>query len=636
MRRSICYCEPNVALAGQMATWKFIYTSANLLPKGTKIKFDPLSKGRPLDWEIPQTNPKEKKNLIWGECKGQKFTATQVINPQNPFPQFEFTLPVEVKTGENFMICMGSPESQADKGTLAQKTIYRRRPFHLFIDPKGKSDYKEPELFQIDVKGNALKTLRIITPSLVMKNKRFDVIVRFEDIFGNLTNNAPEGTLIDLSYEHLRENLNWKLFVPETGFITLPNLYFNEPGVYKIQLRNLQNLENFLSPPIKCLSDTEINLFWGLLHGESERYDILENMESALRYFRDDKALHYYASSCFDSEEETSADTWKSLSAQVSELNEDDRFTSLLGFLWQGEPKTEGLRHFIYTKDSKPIFRRKDSKTNSLKKIYKTFPAKEMISIPCFTMGKNCPYDFEDFNPEFERVVEIYNAWGSSECTAKEGNLRPIKGKGKNHVGEDASGSIQEALKKGCRFGFVAGGLDDRGIFEGFYDSDQVQYSPGLTAILAKAHSRASLMEALQQRSCYATTGARIIIGFHIANASMGAELNNKTKPGLDFNRHVSGYVIGTDKLKEISIIRNGSVIHTFKPNEYKLDFTYDDTAPLSQVVIKQKEEKPSFAYYYLRILQEDGHIAWSSPIWVDYYHGKAPVVASKKVRKKP
>ena len=75
-------------------------------------------------------------------------------------------------------------------------------------------------------------------------------IVRFEDEFGNLTNNAPEDTLIELSHEHLRENLNWKLFVPETGFISLPNLYFNEAGIYTIQLVNSKTKEIFRSAPI--------------------------------------------------------------------------------------------------------------------------------------------------------------------------------------------------------------------------------------------------------------------------------------------------------------------------------------------------------------------------------------------------
>src|SRR5947207_2102390 len=40
MRRSICYCEPAQALAGEYNTWNFVYTSSTSLPKGTKFKFD--------------------------------------------------------------------------------------------------------------------------------------------------------------------------------------------------------------------------------------------------------------------------------------------------------------------------------------------------------------------------------------------------------------------------------------------------------------------------------------------------------------------------------------------------------------------------------------------------------------------
>ncbi len=63
MRRSISYTEPKVALAGETRTWKFIYTPANDLPKGARLKVDLGSKGRDFDWEIPQTNLRVKKNL---------------------------------------------------------------------------------------------------------------------------------------------------------------------------------------------------------------------------------------------------------------------------------------------------------------------------------------------------------------------------------------------------------------------------------------------------------------------------------------------------------------------------------------------------------------------------------------------
>lgn len=636
MRRSICYCEPNMALAGDTSTWRFIYTTASHLPKGTKLRFDLQSKGRPADWQIPHTNLKEKTNVIWAELAGGKIVnAVQVEQPQQLTPSFEFTLPAEVKPGESLTILMGTHDKDAaKKGNMCQKLVQRRRPFNLFIDPKGKGDYKENETFYLDVRGNQLKSLRIIAPSLVSRNKRFDVIVRFEDIFGNLTSNAPEGTLIDLSYEHLRENLSWKLFVPETGFIALPNLYFNEPGIYKIQLRNLKTKEHFFSPPIKCLPEGALSLYWGLLHGESERVDSAENIEAFLRHMRDDRALQFFATSCFESEEETSNDVWKGIVQQIAEFNEDDRFVALLGFQWQGEPKEEGLRHFIYSKDSKPILRRKDSKNNSLKKIFKTNNPKEMVAVPSFTMGKQTCFDFEDFHPEFERVAEIYNAWGCSECTAKEGNMRPIQG-GKNGISESAEGSLQKALNKGCRFGFVAGGFDDRGPYSDLFETDQKQYSAGLTAILSKEHSRASLIEALQARSCYATTGERIIVGLHIAGFGMGSEIDTKNRPGLEFNRHITGYSIGTQPLVEAILFRNGKEYKKFAVKGEKLEFEHDDTDLLGSITIEGKEDRPPFAYYYLRVTQEDGHIAWSSPIWVDLTSRSAPLNAGKKNKKK-
>ena len=627
MRRSICYCEPANALAGEASNWKFVYTTAAHLPKGTKLRFDLESKGRPIDWQIPVANVKEKANAIWAELPGGKaINAVTIENPQNLTTSFEFTLPMELKPGESLTICI--------KGNSAQKSVQRKRPFQLFIDPKGKGDYKENETFFLDVRGNHLKTLRIIAPSLVNRNKRFDVIVRFEDVFGNLTSNAPEGTLIDLSYQHLRENLNWQLFVPETGFIALPNLYFNEPGIYKIQLRNLKTKEQFFSPPIKCLPDGALSLFWGVLHGESERIDSSENIEAFLRHMRDDRALQFFATSCMDNEEETSNDVWKAVIQQVAEFNEDDRFVAMLGFQWQGEPKEEGLRQFLYSKDSKPIMRRKDTKNNSLKKIYKTNNPKEVLAMPSFTMAKNVPYDFADFNPEFERVAEIYNAWGSSECTSKDGNLRPIQG-GKTGISETAEGSLQKALNNGCRFGFVAGGYDDRGPYSGLFDTDQSQYTPGMTAILAKEHNRTSLFEALQARSCYATTGERMILGLHIAGMTMGSELDTKTRPGLEFNRHITGYCIGTAPISEAALIRNGKIFRSIPIKDGIVEFEIDDTDLLGQIALEPNSEKPPFAYYYLRVVQEDGHIGWSSPIWVDFTSRIAALPNGKKLKKK-
>jgi len=638
MRRSICSCEPGSALAGHVTTWKFSYTTAVPLPKGTRLKFDLLSKGRPLDWEIPSIHLKEKQNVIWAEIpEGKICTAREIASSPEYAPAFEFTLPTELKISETIDIFLGCPDKEGDKqkkGNRCQSFVQRRKGIHLYIDTKGKGDYKDPEIFTIDVKGNELSNIKITAPSIVAKNKRFDVSIRFEDRFGNLTGYAPEGTLVEVSYENLRENLNWKLFIPETGFLNIPNLYFNEPGFYRVQLRNLKTGESYFSAPVKCFAEIENSLFWGLLHGESEKFDALENIESCLRYFRDERNLLFYATSSIESLEETSNEDWKTIHLQVAEFNEDLRFSALLGMQWFNETPEEGLRQLLYAKDNKPILRKKEAKTSALKN--KGLTPKDLLAIPSFTMGKGFETNFEDFDHDFERVVEIYNAWGSSECTTKEGNLRPISTTGKKGCIESEMGSIRKALNRNLRFGFVAGGLDDRGVYKDFFESDQVQYSPGLTAILAPEHTREALFQALINRSCYATTGPRIVLGFSIAGAPMGTELSTRSKPGLLFNRHITGFVGGTSPIKEILFIRNGTPFHTLYPNVIHYEFTLDDTELLEKLFIKPpQEDKHPFVYYYIRVLQEDGHIAWSSPIWIDQIEGGATVVGVAKKQKK-
>ena len=467
----------------------------------------------------------------------------------------------------------------------------------------------------MDIRGNVLKNIRIFAPSYVIKNKRFDITVRFEDEFGNLTNFSPQETHVELSYEHLRENLNWQLFIPETGFVILPNLYFNEPGVYRIQLRNQATKEVFTSAPIKCFAENSSHLLWGLLHGESERVDSENDIESCLRYFRDDCALNFFATSSFEVQDGLTPETIKIINQTVADFNEEDRFIALSGAQYLSDESGEGIREVLLAKETKSPGKHKECKLFPLSKLYKQSTNHELISIPIFTASKKFGYNFKNFHPEFERVVEIYNSWGCSERTESEGNPFPIKG---SVDSENPEGTILSALKKNLRFGFVAGGLDDRNLYANFFDSDQQQYAPGLTAVICSKYSRESLLEALYQRQCYATTGQRIIVNFQITSAPMGSELSTAIKPGLVVNRHISGYVAGTAKLTTIEIIRNGDVLHTFSPDGNNFEYEYDDLTSFAQIALPDPQNGAPFAFYYLRVTQENGAMAWSSPIWID------------------
>ena len=123
-------------------------------------------------------------------------------------------------------------------------------------------------------------------------------------------------------------------------------------------------------------------------------------------------------------------------------------------------------------------------------------------------------------------------------------------------------------------------------------------YNGGLTAVFAKEKTRESIWKALYERRCYATTGPRIYLEFSINGYPMGSELNaNKRK--LDI------YCIGTYFVFQIEVIKNNRTIHRTESNSPECRFSFDDIA--------EREED----FYYIRIIQQDKEMAWSSPIWV-------------------
>ena len=103
MRRAICFCEPNLVQAGEVNTWKFIYTTATNLPKGTKLRFDIGSQGRAIDWETPRADLKKGKNLIYALMEKGKtqhiLQGKEVHIPNSIIPVFDFILPSEVAAG---------------------------------------------------------------------------------------------------------------------------------------------------------------------------------------------------------------------------------------------------------------------------------------------------------------------------------------------------------------------------------------------------------------------------------------------------------------------------------------------------------------------------------------------------------
>ena len=194
------------------------------------------------------------------------------------------------------------------------------------------------------------------------------------------------------------------------------------------------------------------------------------------------------------------------------------------------------------------------------------------------------------------RLVEIVQNRGAFESEAPDPDWRVRWG--------GFGGSVQTALARGYRLGFV-GGTDNHTGWPARL-TGKVGYG-GLTAILAPKLDTISLFDALYARRCYATSGARIVADATLNGYPLGSEL--RLVPGAP--RIFQILVHGTAPLAAVQIVSMGAVLVDFpvRDDDPDFDVTWMDDRPGRPL---------RDVNYYVRVRQVDGHCAWLSPFWVD------------------
>ena len=185
--------------------------------------------------------------------------------------------------------------------------------------------------------------------------------------------------------------------------------------------------------------------------------------------------------------------------------------------------------------------------------------------------------------------------------------------------------SVQTALNRGFRLGMI-GGSDvhaARTLRRNWLRS-RYMHPGGFMGVWAPELSREAVWNALWNRRCYATTGRRIILDFSVNRQPMGAEVVLNDEAADFSSRRINALVIGAEELSRVTLVRNGEDLFT-EENPKDNEFEWEDTDSLAAVALKSSwkhigrhpEYSRPFVYYYLRVLQKDGEMAWSSPIWL-------------------
>src|SRR5262249_35505456 len=126
---------------------------------------------------------------------------------------------------------------------------------------------------------------------------------------------------------------------------------------------------------------------------------------------------------------------------------------------------------------------------------------------------------------------------------------------------------------------------------------DHVSTHVSYACLIAANRSREALLDAIRKRHSYAAT-ANVLVDFR----GQGDITRTAALPEL------SARIVGTAPLKRVALIRDNEYIFSVKPegDRYRLDY-------------RENNLSGGEHYYYVRVEQDDGNVAWSSPTWVSY-----------------
>jgi hypothetical protein len=206
------------------------------------------------------------------------------------------------------------------------------------------------------------------------------------------------------------------------------------------------------------------------------------------------------------------------------------------------------------------------------------------------TSATNMGTDWRDNDPDVEPVVELYQ--GDRMSYEKQGAPRtgndPKSGKPPINLGGwRPRGYVDHALLKGYRLGFVS-------------CSDHWSTHISYAVVLAERNDRASVLEALKRRHCYAATDD-IVLDVKSGSHVMGDIFSTSAPPALEI------HAVGTGPLEEVDVLRNSEVVETFHPGGAEFKQAWTDPRPAAGT-----------HYYYVRVRQKDGQLAWGSPLWIE------------------
>jgi hypothetical protein len=366
-----------------------------------------------------------------------------------------------------------------------------------------------------------------------------------------------------------------------------------DAGLYRLTLR-APGLPDAETNPL-VVAETGPRVLWADLQIHTGLSDGTGSPADAYVYARDVAGLDVAAVTDHDHWGMVPLDdapaTWEEIRREAERHHVPGSFVTILGYEWTSW--IHGHRHVLYFDGEGDVLSSMDPRYDTPQELWAALEGRAALTLTHHTAGAPIAADWEVApDPTLEPLTEVCSVHGSSEAADAP-----------NRVGGFIPGnSARDALDRGYRLGFV-GSTDGHDGHPGL--AHLAAPSGGIAAVLSESLTRDGVLEALRARRCYATNGPRILLRFAVGGVGMGGALDSRALEAG--GTEVYALTVAPAPIDHIDLIRSGRVEGVWAGEGVR------EVELLARVEALEAGE-----YLYLRVVQEDGGAAWSSPVWVD------------------
>lgn len=447
-----------------------------------------------------QTNPQFDDPMAAGYTKvvaSNDAVLQARFDPKGNVRPWDRTLQIKVvkgfmKEGDTITIRFGVTD-HGGPGMRLQTFCEGRYDFRVLVDPIATYNFQTLlEQPAISIVPGVPEAWVAVVPSTIASGVPFKLKIKAEDTWGNPTNKASMA--LKPTANQAVENLPDTIEIAEGNFATvLEGLIANDEGPLEIILHAPDGSVVAACNPARVSKTPSLMSYWGDLHGQS---DETLGTNSAADYFTFGRDKAFLDACAHQGNDFQMTDTfWKDLNKVTAHFNKNGEFITLPGYEWSGNTALGGDRNVLFPVEGRTMRRSSHAliedqfdmgtDCHTASELFEAFADNQEWNVICFA---HCGGRYADItmahDGRFEKSVEVHSAWGTFEWI------------------------VQDAFKSGYRVGIIGNSDGHKGRPGASYPgAGWFGAVGGLTCFLMPELSRGGLIDCINSRHHYATTG---------------------------------------------------------------------------------------------------------------------------------